>query len=311
MKNFKISIPKPCHEDWNNMTTNEKGRFCGSCAKTVVDFTQKSAKEVQDFFIKNKGKRVCGHFRRKQLDSIVLQIPEATFTQKLSFQKLFILTLLLVMGTTLFSCKNEAGKPQRIDKVELIDTIRTTDKVLERLKIDSVAKPIITIPTKINTTYQTTTTGLPIATSCKKDGITALPEIMGDVVEEGEVYIEEIAPVYFNIVSIPPRFKGTKASTKEVLQTVFEKRMRVFIAKNFDISTTVNLGLRKGKQRMYAQFTIDPLGNVTDIKIRAPHQKLKEYTIALIKKLPQFIPGKQNGINVSVRYTLPISFMVE
>ena len=25
---IKISIPEPCHEDWNKMVLNEKGRFC-------------------------------------------------------------------------------------------------------------------------------------------------------------------------------------------------------------------------------------------------------------------------------------------
>ncbi len=39
---LKLSIPKPCHEDWAAMTPNEQGRHCAVCAKTVTDFTQMS-----------------------------------------------------------------------------------------------------------------------------------------------------------------------------------------------------------------------------------------------------------------------------
>ena len=43
---YKISIPEPCHEDWNRMTPNEKGRFCDSCEKTIIDFSNYSKTEL-------------------------------------------------------------------------------------------------------------------------------------------------------------------------------------------------------------------------------------------------------------------------
>lgn len=33
-KTFIIQIPKPCHEGWDKMTQNEKGRFYFSCNST-------------------------------------------------------------------------------------------------------------------------------------------------------------------------------------------------------------------------------------------------------------------------------------
>lgn len=64
----KITIPKPCNENWNSMSPNEKGRFCDSCNKTVVDFTKMNDPEIRKYFIENSGKeRVCGHFKSSQV----------------------------------------------------------------------------------------------------------------------------------------------------------------------------------------------------------------------------------------------------
>ena len=70
MKKFTLSIPKPCHENWENMTPEEKGRFCGACQKTVVDFTNMSDREIAQFF-KKKSASVCGRFQQDQLDRVI------------------------------------------------------------------------------------------------------------------------------------------------------------------------------------------------------------------------------------------------
>ncbi|OCA79837.1 hypothetical protein BBH99_05165 [Chryseobacterium contaminans] len=62
---MKITIPKPCHENWNNMTTDEKGKFCSVCSKTVYDFTSFSDEELINTFDFNKD--ICGRFREDQL----------------------------------------------------------------------------------------------------------------------------------------------------------------------------------------------------------------------------------------------------
>jgi hypothetical protein len=36
---MKISIPQPCQENWNQMSPQEKGRFCSVCEKCVVDLS--------------------------------------------------------------------------------------------------------------------------------------------------------------------------------------------------------------------------------------------------------------------------------
>src|SRR6185312_6798590 len=54
-QSINISIPKPCHENWDTMSVNEQGRHCGSCNKTVVDFSSYTDKELFEFFKKANG----------------------------------------------------------------------------------------------------------------------------------------------------------------------------------------------------------------------------------------------------------------
>ena len=100
MKTFAISIPKPCHEDWNKMTPDAKGAFCGSCQKSVYDFSTKSDEEIISVFEKEGDAKVCGRFSPAQLSRPVISFSEVNSTKRLAQ---FLYALLLVFGTTLFS----------------------------------------------------------------------------------------------------------------------------------------------------------------------------------------------------------------
>src|SRR5215208_6759999 len=67
-KKFQLQIPTPCHENWDNMSPVEKGRFCDSCQKQVVDFSNMSDREIAVFFKKPSTGSVCGRFMHDQLD---------------------------------------------------------------------------------------------------------------------------------------------------------------------------------------------------------------------------------------------------
>ena len=64
---MKITIPKPCHENWEMMTPEEKGRFCSVCSKTVYDFTALSDQELINAF-SDQEENVCGRFNEFQLN---------------------------------------------------------------------------------------------------------------------------------------------------------------------------------------------------------------------------------------------------
>lgn len=65
-KSIKLNIPKPCNEGWENMTPAEKGRYCSSCEKVVIDFTNKNDEDLVKEL--SGAKNVCGRFKTTQLN---------------------------------------------------------------------------------------------------------------------------------------------------------------------------------------------------------------------------------------------------
>lgn len=65
-KSLSISIPKPCHENWDAMTPKEQGRHCQVCERTVIDFTNKTDEQIVKTYQRNTN--LCGRFRSQQLD---------------------------------------------------------------------------------------------------------------------------------------------------------------------------------------------------------------------------------------------------
>jgi hypothetical protein len=105
MQQLQVSIPKPCHEDWNKMSQEEQGRFCDKCCKTVVDFSSKSPEEVQQILQSRLHEKLCGRFRTDQLRKPVrLVISFSPFKTRMSPVQVFLVALLFTFGTTLFSC---------------------------------------------------------------------------------------------------------------------------------------------------------------------------------------------------------------
>jgi hypothetical protein len=136
---FKITIPKPCHEDWNSMSKEETGRFCSSCTKTVVDFTKMKSPEIQQYFAQNQDQKVCGRFKNEQVNRLTIPIPKSILMQKMSFHKAFILALFIAMGSTLFSCKNHNNDFIKGEPVVVEDTINNNS---EHLTGDTICTPI-------------------------------------------------------------------------------------------------------------------------------------------------------------------------
>ena len=61
--------------------------------------------------------------------------------------------------------------------------------------------------------------------------------------------------------------------------------------------------------KVFVQFIVDEKGNITEVQIiRGIHPLLNNEALRVIKESPKWTPGKQNGKNVKVSYTIPITF---
>src|SRR5882724_4976168 len=141
---LKISIPTPCHEDWDAMTPNTQGRHCNSCVKTVVDFTNMSDEDVKYFFLNKSEEKVCGRFRTEQLQRITIELPENIFYLQLPFWKKFLAACLIVFSTTLFSCeiKLTGDVAATYTKTILKDSATMGKPMAPKLETDTAHKPI-------------------------------------------------------------------------------------------------------------------------------------------------------------------------
>jgi hypothetical protein len=69
---YRITLPEPCKEDWNEMSPIQQGRHCSVCEKDLVDFTHMSDNSLIDFLSKKKDEKTCGRFHSSQLDRVIL-----------------------------------------------------------------------------------------------------------------------------------------------------------------------------------------------------------------------------------------------
>ena len=124
-RKINISVPKPCHENWEAMTPEEQGRFCGVCSKTVFDFTKATDKEIIKHF--NKDATACGRFVSSQLNRDLI-LPK----EKSSYW--------IIASATLFSFLG-IGSQTTYSQVKQ-DTIQTDKKNLNQGSIKTVKNPI-------------------------------------------------------------------------------------------------------------------------------------------------------------------------
>jgi hypothetical protein len=100
----QIQIPTPCYENWDGMQQQEAGKFCGSCAKIVMDFTSWEVTDIAQFLKQNT--HTCGRIKQSQLqtpvqlndEAVLINIAESNLTV---FKKIAAAILLLfVIGAS-------------------------------------------------------------------------------------------------------------------------------------------------------------------------------------------------------------------
>ena len=130
-------------------------------------------------------------------------------------------------------------------------------------------------------------------------------------IEEIEEAEEEIADVPFAVIENVPIYPGCeKKRSNAEKKKCMSQNVQKFVQKKFNTELAGDLGL-EGRQRIAVQFKIDKNGDVVNVRARAPHPKLEQEAVKVVKALPKMVPGRQRGTAVGVLYSLPILFQVE
>ena len=99
----------------------------------------------------------------------------------------------------------------------------------------------------------------------------------------------------FDIVEESPQFPGGQSALMQWLRTNIKYP-----------KVAVENGIQGN---VYVSFIVRSTGEITDIKVaRSVDPLLDQEAIRVIGSMPKWIPGKQGGEAVNVRYTMPLTF---
>ena len=102
----------------------------------------------------------------------------------------------------------------------------------------------------------------------------------------------------FDVVEQMPSFPGGQAALMDYL--------------NNNIKYPVIAEENGIQGRVIVQFVVGKDGHISDVKVaKSVDPSLDKEAVRVVKAMPKWIPGKQNGQAVTVRYTLPVTFRLQ
>ena len=116
--------------------------------------------------------------------------------------------------------------------------------------------------------------------------------------------------VPFNVIDEVPIYPGCERGSNAEKRKCMSDKIAQFVIRKFNTDIAEVLGL-SGKQLVKVIFKIDKSGNVVGVRSRAPHPRLEQEAVRVVKMLPKMKPGRIDGKPVIVSYSLPITFVVQ
>lgn len=124
--------------------------------------------------------------------------------------------------------------------------------------------------------------------------------------------VEPEQEAIFKVVEDMPRFPGceNKGLNKTEVRKCADAEVLKFVYGNLKYPKIARENGVEG--RAILQWVVNPDGTISDIKVlRDPGGGCGEEAVRVIKLMPKWIPGKQRGRPVPVRYTFPVQFKLE
>jgi protein TonB len=126
----------------------------------------------------------------------------------------------------------------------------------------------------------------------------------GDVLKAKQVLVTEVVKPreeetkIFTVVEQMPSFPGGEAALMQ------------YLSKNIKYPPFAEENNIQG--RVICTFVVERDGSVTDIHIaKGVDPSLDKEAIRVVSGMPKWIPGRQNGQSVRVKYTLPVTFRLQ
>jgi hypothetical protein len=109
-----INIAEPCKENWHNMTQLERGAYCKSCCKEVMDFSSLTDSEIIAYLEKSKIEKMCGRFKKEQLNKPLVHISPDVLHMNIPFWKKFLAAVFICFSAFLISCESKSSSHEDI-----------------------------------------------------------------------------------------------------------------------------------------------------------------------------------------------------
>ncbi len=276
---MKLAIKEPCHEDWDAMKIGMISRHCGVCEKNVMDFTNSTRAEIITYILSNRNESTCGRMRRDQFEFHHEDIPVLVEVLKQKPRNHAFLILALV-SLSLTACAQE-GTTNEPQKPEIEHPIMGK---IAPPKQDTI-KPTCETPEQI-----------------KKGEIKVLGEIepIQGTIEpiRGDISIEPIQQNPSEDKILPFAEKMPEYVTG--IDGLFTYIKDYFKSKKLSVKGTA-----------FVRFVVNEDGQISApeiIKMDPQLEFLSKEILQMLVKMPNWIPGENDGKKVKVYYTIPIRF---
>ena len=176
---------------------------------------------------------------------------------------------------------------EQVLQEELVNSERFTDLAMDDEKPQEVAK----------SNEEAAKGEIAIGTQDFNEGSEEGTKVLTENMQIVEEKVEEDRTV-FEVVEQMPSFPGGDAA------------LMSFLSKNIHYPAIAEENGIQG--RVVATFVVERDGSITDVKVvKSIDPSLDKEAVRVLKSMPKWIPGKQNGSPVRVKYTVPVTFRLQ
>jgi protein TonB len=191
--------------------------------------------------------------------------------------------------------KVEKKEEPKIEKVEVEKVKSSVKFVPPVIKKDNEVKP----EEELKSQEELNKTNTAIGAFDVKGNDEAAGEVLKakEVIAQPEPPKEEETKV-FDVVEQMPSFPGGTAALMQYLSS--------------NIKYPVVAEENGVQGRVVCTFVVEKDGSITDVRVvKSVDPSLDKEAMRVVKSMPKWIPGKQNGSAVRVKYTVPVTFRLQ